>query len=98
MVRKTPIVNSMIKDWNEQCALLAKNEEGVTTRVMVYTIIGHYLATGERLFDETYVRCSDFSNGLRVYVGCFDSNGLCISRDPDYWRSPILGLASARRF
>lgn len=44
--------------------------------VMVYAIIGHFLATNKRLFEEIYVRCSDVtSNGSQVFVG-IDSNGL----------------------
>jgi len=69
-----------------------------TARVMVYAIIGHYLATGERLFERIYVRCSDlFSDGSRVLVGNFDSDGL---RVRDYWvGSPYvsIGLSSARK-
>jgi len=67
---------------------------------MVYTIIGHYLATGERLFDERiYVRTSSVgSGGLRVGVGFFGSGGLVVSL---YWggrRGGGLGVSSARKF
>src|SRR5262249_53752582 len=48
LIRKTPVPNSTSKTWPEQQALLTKDEETPTARVMVYTIIGHYLATGER--------------------------------------------------
>ena len=65
--------NSTNKTWDEQQALLANNEETPTAQVMVYTIIGYFLATGERLFEKIYVRCSDVdSGGLRVFVGDFD--------------------------
>ena len=47
---------------------------------MVYTIIGHYLATGERLFEHIYVRTSSVdSGGRRVGVGRFDSRGLDVT-------------------
>ena len=99
LVRKTPVESSTSKTWDEQQALLAKNEETPTARVMVYTIIGHFLATGERLFERIYVRCSDVdSDGFRVDVGRFVVNGLIVS---DYWdgnRRGDIGVASARKF
>lgn len=57
--------------------LLARNEDAPKARVVVYTAIGHYLVTSERLFKRVYVRCSDVI--LRddyVVVGLFDSDGL----------------------
>jgi len=99
LVRKTPVANSTSKTWDEQQALLAKNEETPDARVMTYTIIGHLLTTGERLFENIYVRCSDVvSGGSRVDVGYFDSDGLVVD---DYWdgyRDDVIGLASARKF
>lgn len=99
LVRKTPVENSTSKTWDEQQVLLAENEETPTTRVMTYTIIGHFLDTGERLFKNIYVRCSDVdSRGDRVLVGCFDSYGLLVS---SYWGvscRDFIGVASARKF
>jgi len=98
LVRKTPIANSTSKTWPEQQALLGSNEETPTARVMVYTIIGHFLATGERLFEKIYVRCSDVdSDGRRVDVGYFDSGGLFVY---DYWdddRFDYFGVSAARK-
>lgn len=99
LVRKTQVENSTSKTWDEQKALLAKNEETPTARVMVYTIIGHFLATGERLFEKVYVRCSDVDSvGGRVGVGLFDADGLDVD---NYWgalRLDFVGVASARKF
>ncbi len=99
LVRKTPVDSSTSKTWPEQQALLATNEETPTARTMVYTIIGHFLATGERLFEKIYVRCSDVgSGGGRVYVGYFDSGGLSVYGDG--WgdsRVGSVGLSSARK-
>lgn len=98
LVRKTPVANSTSKSWSEQQALLTKDEATPTARVMTYMIIGHYLATGERLFRNLYVRCSEVdSDGDRVYVGRFDGGGLSVSR---YWgghRGSDLGLVSSRK-
>lgn len=100
LVRKTPVPNSTSKNWQEQQSLLSSNDEVPTAQVMVYTIIGHHLSTGKRLFEKVYVRCSDVSSlDYHVYVGCFDSAGLDVS---NYWggyRNNIgVGLASARKF
>lgn len=99
LVRKTLVPNSTGKTWNEQRALLAKNEETPTARVMVYTIIGHFLVTGERLFENIYVRCSDVDSvGLRVLVGGVGSGGLGVSDGWSGGRGGGVGLASARKF
>ena len=99
LVRKTPVENSTNKTWQDQQALLAKNEETPTAQVMTYTIIGHYLATGIRLFENVYVRCSDVdSGGSRVYVGFFGSGGFGIGDGSDGDRDDGLGLSSARKF
>ena len=98
LVRKTPVPGSMYKTWNEQQALLANNEETPTAQVMVYTIIGHFLATGERLFEKSYVRCSDLdSDGQRVYVGGFDFRRLLVSYCWDDNPRDNTGLSGSRK-
>lgn len=99
LVRKTPVDNSTSKNWDEQQALLVENEETPKAQVMVYTIIGHFLATGERLFENIYVRCSDVdSYGNRVSVGFFDSCGLSVNDHSDGRRDVSIGVASVRKF
>lgn len=96
LVRKVPIADSTNKTWNEQQALLSQDEETPKAQVMVYTIIGHFLASGERLFENIYVRCSDLdSGGIRVDVGRFAARGLYVYR----WRgdSRSGGLSAARK-
>ena len=98
LVRKEPVANSTSKNWNEQQALLSKDEETPKARIVVYTMVGHFLATGERLFEKVYVRCSDLgSGGRRVRVGRFDARGLRVDRwDGDY-RYDDIGVSSARK-
>ena len=99
LVRKTPVENSTSKTWQDQQALLAKNEETPTAQIMAYTIIGHFLVTGERLFENVYVRCSDVgSGGGRVVVGGFGSGGLRVGGGSGGGCSAHLGLSSARKF
>ena len=99
LVRKTPMDDSTSKNWQEQQALIGKDNEVPLAQVMVYTIIGHYLATGKRLFERIYVRTSSVdSDGYRVYVGYFDSHGLNVYYDSHGGRFRFLGVSSARKF
>lgn len=98
LVRKEPIANSTSKTWNDQQALLSKDEETPTARIVVYTMIGHFLATGERLFEKIYVRCVDLdSGGGRVFVGSFDVEGLGVGRWNDDDRDDNVGVSAARK-
>lgn len=98
LVRKVPVAGSTSKTWNEQQALLSKDEETPTARILVYTVIGHFLATEERLFENIYVRCVDLvSGGSRVYVGYFGAGGLVVSSYWDGDRDGGLGVSSARK-
>jgi len=98
LVRKAPIVDSTNKTWNEQQALLSKDEETPKAQVVVYTIIGHFLATGERLLENIYVRTSSLdSGGDRVNVGNFDAKGLNVNNWNDDNRNDNIGLSAARQ-
>lgn len=98
LVRKEPIVNSTSKTWNDQQALLSKDEEMPTARIVVYAMIGHFLATEERLFEKIYVRCVDLDPlGRSVGVGRFGSRGLDVSRWHDDDRHDNLGVSGARK-
>jgi len=97
LVRKTPIdKNFGSKTRDEEQALLGEDEGVPSARVLVYTTIGHYLATGERLFERAYARSSDVdSDGDHVVVGFFNSVGLDIDRYWDSVRVDNTGPASA---
>ena len=98
LVRKEPIDNSTSKPWNDQQALLSKDEETPTVRIVVYTMVGHFLATAERLFEKIYVRCVDLcSDGDRVLVGLFDAGGLSVSGWSGDSRGDRVGLSAARK-
>jgi hypothetical protein len=99
LIRKTPVPNSISKTWTDQQALLVENEETPTAQVMVYAIIGHFIVTGERLFENVYVRCSCVdSHGTRVFVGIFGSEGLSVINRWDDSYFATLGLSSVRKF
>jgi hypothetical protein len=98
LIRKTPVENSSNKMWDEQQDLLGENDETPKAQVMVYAIIGHYKATGERLFEEVWVRCSDLTlDGNRASAGRFDFRGLYVRESWDGTRDDDLGLASERK-
>jgi hypothetical protein len=100
LVRKTAVGNSFSKSWQEQQALLSKDDEVPSAQVMVYTIIGHYLATGERLFEHIHVvRTSSVDSfGGHVGVGYFGSEGLYVYDYCDDDRFGALGVSSTRKF
>lgn len=81
LVRKTPVADSTSKTWEQQQDLLdLEIEETPEAQVVVYTIIGYFLATGERLFEKAWVRCRTLApGGDRVRVGRFGAGGLDVS-------------------
>ena len=98
LIRKIPVENSLSKNWKEQQALLSKDEETPKASVLVYTIIGHFLANGERLFEKVYVRTSSLdSGGDRVFVGDFWSGGLIVSNWDDDDRDDDIGVSAGRK-
>lgn len=99
LIQKTSVSDSTSKNWEEQQKLLdTKTEETPTAQAVVYTMIGFFLKTGERLFERIYVRTSSLdSDGGRVYVGDFDADGLDVGHDWDYRRGDDLGVAASRK-
>lgn len=56
LIRKTPLPESD-KELEEQMFPLAVDEVVPTIQAVVYMVIGHFLATDERLFDVSAVQC-----------------------------------------
>lgn len=71
LIRKAPVDDSTWKDWTEQQFLLGEDEEVSSARMVVYSVIGHYLSMGEQLFDEDacVLTSSVTSNGNRISIG-----------------------------
>lgn len=81
LVCKVPFVSTMKSATEEQEKSLPRDERECSARVRIYAIIGHFRVTGERLFKNIVVRCSDTDSiGRNVYVGCFDRQGVYIKR------------------
>lgn len=99
LVRKTPAVDSISKSWDERWILPAAiNEYTPSARIMTYTIIGHFLSTGERLFEGVYVQCPDLGSECdHICIGCFDADGLGITELYSGYHDAKTGVASARK-
>lgn len=100
LIRKTPREYSVGKPWGESQLCLTNNEMVPSTQVIAYTIMGRYLATGERLFRDVYVYSSDRSSfGSRVKLGKFTDglNIISVSTDFDDEEEADTGLAVARK-
>jgi len=87
------------KPFAEQQTLVPPGMEIPTARVVLTAMAIHFLATGERLFSDCYVRSVDQnSDGGRVVVGVFASDGFDVSGYWDDDRGSDIGLASSRKF
>lgn len=96
LLRKKPVDKSISKTYNEHLRLIPQDEENPWARDVVFATMLLYLTTGERLFDNGYVRCRDVSfHGWRVSVGDF-YRGLYIYYHWDDYRHYNLGVCSVR--
>jgi len=96
-VRKTPVDDSTRKTWDEQQFLLDKSEETPKFQVLAYTVVGHFLATGERLFEGAYVRCADLDSDGNLVLLRFDPDGLSVNNYHDGARDGSIAVSSARK-
>ena len=95
LLRKEPVPESRSKTYDQQTALL-KEEEVPFACEVTYMVILYWLTHRERLLPDVYVRCQDKdSDGRRVYVGDFDSDGFVVDSYWDDGRYDDLGLASS---
>lgn len=98
LIKKTPVSNSTSKTWNEQNKLLSALEKVPNAAEMCWFITTYFEVRGVRLFEGVYVRTSSLdSDGFRVIVGGFGSDGLGVD---GYWvddRGDDIGLSAARK-
>lgn len=100
LVLKTSVPDSKSKTWTQQKEMVdTTNIDRVPEAdVMVYTIIGYFLETGEHLFEKECVRTSTLaSDGFRVSVGDFGSEALCVFGYWDSHRFGNLGVSAGRK-
>lgn len=93
------VLNSVNKTWNEQQELLEKGDEIPPVAVLLYAMAQHFKETGERAFEEVWVRTSScHSDGNHVFVG-FHVDGRLFVHSV-YWgarRFSHVGVARARK-
>ncbi len=95
LVRMKPVCSSFSKNWDTQC-LISNGEKAPSARIMVYTVIGYYLVTDERLFEKVFVRTNSTAfDDYHVVIGCFGPSGLCIDIENSYSISPDVGISAA---
>ena len=93
------VKDSFGKTFAEQQALLLADEEVPMARTVVMGMVVHYLATGQRLYPNCWVRCRDTATSVyRVGVGGFHSGGFGVGGYWDGDRPDYLGLAASRKF
>ncbi len=98
LILKTPVINSVNKNWIEQQFFINSDEEVPTAQIMVYTIIGHFLNTKEKLFEEIYFRVSNLDpDGDRVFVSVFCDMDLNNFNLFDKIRNRYIGLSVAMK-
>jgi hypothetical protein len=95
-IRLKAVEDSFNLDFASQVRELSSGEEVPPCRVIIMGMVIYFLLSGERLFERYSVRCLDKdSDGGRVNVGRFGSDGFHVGRCWDDLRHDNLGLASS---
>lgn len=93
------VKDSFGKTYTEQQTLVPPGEEIPTARVVLTAMAIHFLATGERVFSDHYVRCVDETSGGRlVRVGYFARGGVYVYRAHPGRSGGDLGVVLSRKF
>ncbi len=79
LLRKTAIKESRNITWDKQVQLISEYEEVPPAQLVVFSMIGHFLTTGEKLYLGTDIVCSSFwSDEARVVVGAMSEDGVVV--------------------
>jgi len=98
-LRKSPVLDSTNKTWDEQQALLSENERVPNAAEVAWGLTTYKEVRGAYLMDSIWVRTfSVDSGGRHVYVFGFGQSGLFVGRWWDDGRLEHLGVFSARKF
>jgi hypothetical protein len=97
LLRISEAPGTFSKPWNEQRLLIGNDYEVPPVRVMAYSIISHYFATGKLLFQNVSVLTSSVdSDDGRAGIGIIDGH-LCFGGYPSPAFSEDLSIACARK-
>lgn len=84
--------------YDEQKKKLKKGYDFPRPAVLAEAILVHYKNTGKKLMNDWYSRTSLMdSDGGRVYVGYFDSDGLVVHYDWDDNRNDYIGVSVCKK-
>ena len=100
LILKTSVDDAFRQTWSEQQSLIGRGEGVPSARMLLYTIVGHHLATGECLLRRRNVRTSTTnSTGYHIVIGFsdFDNRDISIKSWLDDDRHPDLGISSLVR-
>jgi hypothetical protein len=98
-IRKTEVLNSLNKTWDEQQILLREHEQVPNAAEMSWFITTYYEVRGVRLFPNVFVRtCSVNWEDYHVLVGFFGGYGLGVNNFREGRGRFDLGVAASRKF
>jgi len=99
LIRKAPVPQSYLKTLDEhENIFMSKDDIMPKARVLVYTIVGFYLAKGERMFENVYARCSDRDSfGVRLAVSGIGTDGIKVTNEFGNRRHRDLCLVPVRK-
>lgn len=92
-----PVKDSFNKTWDEQQKLLKDGDEVPPVAVLMYAMCKHFKETGERAFENVYVRTSSrTADGYLVDVGDFDAEGADVNGNEPGHSDDDLGVSFSR--
>ncbi len=101
LVRKEASDLSRGYNFEEQKIMLDRaNEEVATARILVYATMGILLASGQRMFENHHVRCTDVTDSeergkiYHLLIGSFRNRALIFDQCLDYIRNSAIGAGS----
>jgi uncharacterized protein (TIGR02996 family) len=98
LLLQQPMPLSCGRSYDQQCAILANEEEVPFACEVTYMVMLYWLTHHERLLPDVYVRCRDNNtSGQRILVGAFHSFGTNVCTAWDWSRVGYIGLAPIRK-
>jgi len=100
LIRKSPVPDSSPLGYKKQQLLLSRDEGVPLACELVYALVLHYLATGERLLADNYVRCANpDAPHCPFMIGGFWEGGMLVDACSDGSDGISgLGVASALKY
>jgi hypothetical protein len=98
-LRKEPVENSLSKDWPEQQVVVKEPMVIPNVAEVVWALTTYKAVRDIYLLENIYVCTNSVdSDGERMYIGHFNTDGLRVSNCWDYNRGYDLGVSASRKF